>query len=233
MRTPWRAYSSAADLVNAINPALAAAYKAHCGTPHRPLTEEVLTIAPPRGSCASIWRISCCRHRQKLFRLSDAIKLRFGKSGSWHERLFHGRSIVKSAIQAAPAVHRGLHQPMDIGGLGDVAPDKQRPCAAGFDLACHTVAAFGTASSDDHPSPFPGERQRGGAADPRTSTGDQDNLIFHLTNVRQGAVASPTAATATTESDGLANPSRQHASLDWPIGATPQTHAQQYYSTTV
>lgn len=67
---------------------------------------------------------------------------------------------------------------MDIGGLGDVGPDEQRPCAAGFDLACHTVA----------------------------STGDQDNLIFHLTNVRQGAVASPTAATATTESGGLANP---------------------------
>lgn len=178
MRAPWRAYSSAADLVNAINPALAAAYKAHCGTPHRPLTEEVLTIAPLRGSCASIWRISCCRHNQKLFRLSDAIKLRFGKSGSWHERLFHGRSIVNSAIQAAPAVHRGLHPPMDIGGLGDVGPDEQRPCAAGFDLACHTVA----------------------------STGDQDNLIFHLTNVRQGAVASPTAATATTESGGLANP---------------------------
>jgi hypothetical protein len=55
---------------------------------------------------------------------------------------------------------------MDIGGPGDVGPDEQRPCAAGFDLACHTVAAFGTASSDDHLSSFPGERQRGGAADP-------------------------------------------------------------------
>src|SRR5215469_14264062 len=70
---------------------------------------------------------------------------------------------------------------MDIGGLGDVGPDEQRPSAGGFDLACNTVAAFGAASSDEHLSSFPGERQLGGAADPRTSTGDQDDLVFHLT----------------------------------------------------
>jgi hypothetical protein len=136
MRTPWRAYSSAADLVNAITPALAAAYNA-CGTPLRPLTEEVLTIAPPRGSCASICRIWCCRHNQTLFRLSagERSELTSRKGGSRHERFFYGRSIVKRAIQAAPGVHRRLDQRMDIGGLGDVERDEQRRLAGGFDLA--------------------------------------------------------------------------------------------------
>jgi len=43
---------------------------------------------------------------------------------------------------------------MDIGGLGDVGPDEQRPCAAGFDLACHTVAAFGPRAAMTILAPF-------------------------------------------------------------------------------
>jgi hypothetical protein len=157
-------------LVNAITPALAAAYNAACGTPEA-VDRKVLTIAPPRGSCASIRRISCCRHNQTLFRLSARERSNcFGKTGSRHERFFHSRSIVKSAIEAAPAVHRGLHQPMNIGGLGDVGPDEQRPSAGGFDLACHTLAALGAASSDATLAPIRANASPAARADPRTST---------------------------------------------------------------
>jgi hypothetical protein len=109
---------------------------------------------------------------------------------------------------------------MDIGGLGDVGPDEKRPSAGGFDLACHTVAVRSAPrADDDHLSSLPGERQRGGAGDSRTSTVTwRPCLSSH--NRTPGRLRRSYGGARKYRIRRLANPLKAQASLDWPIGAT-------------
>jgi hypothetical protein len=86
--------------------------------------------------------------------------------------------VVERAIQPAVQFHYRLDQRIDLGGLADVGL-YESPFAAFFrDARNRFRSALGVNVGDNDFRAFSREQNRGGAADPRASAGDESDLTL-------------------------------------------------------
>ena len=138
--------------------------------------------------------------QQSLHAVERAIEIE--REGFLHQRIIdlekfgaadRGAGGIEQELDAAESCDRAFSHVVDLGPLGDVDLDSQRPAALPVDLpSCLPSASLVDVGANDIGS-FTCKDQRGGAADPACRTSDDDSLSREIVRCLWHCLHNPTA----------------------------------------
>ena len=116
--------------------------------------------------------------------------------GRIEKRVGNGAAkIVDDDVEPTEGVARRVREPGDVGEVGQIGGDDQRPTADAPYAGRHVIELRGGTGRHDHVGPRLGERDRAGGPDPPAGAGHNCDVVGELESVEDHRFPSREART--------------------------------------